>query len=119
MAPPRSLAAAAGDNNALYRLQYGITDETAEAPADEAPTDAADDNTADSTDPTTPAEDAESGETTTGTPMQTISLIPLEQVPLQGDEELLVVQMDVEPGHPGDPPGNLYGQCPVRHHLSG
>lgn len=67
-------------------------------PADEAPTDAAADNTADSTDPTTPAEDAESGETTTGTPMQTISLIPLEQVPLQGDEELLVVQMDVELG---------------------
>ncbi len=92
------LAAAAGDNNALYRLQYGITDETAEAPADEAPTDAAADNTADSTDPTTPAENAESGETTTGTPMQTISLIPLEQVPLQGDEELLVVQMDVELG---------------------
>ena len=92
------LAAAAGDNNALYRLQYGITDETAEAPADEAPTDAATGDTADSTDSTTPAEDAESGETTTGTPMQTISLIPLEQVPLQGDEELLVVQMDVELG---------------------
>ena len=92
------LAAAAGDNNALYRLQYGITDETAEAPADEAPTDAATGDTADSTDPATPAEDAESGETTTGTPMQTISLIPLEQVPLQGDEELLVVQMDVELG---------------------
>lgn len=92
------LAAAAGDNNALYRLQYGITDETVEAPADEAPTDAATGDTADSTDPATPAEDAESGETTTGTPMQTISLIPLEQVPLQGDEELLVVQMDVELG---------------------
>lgn len=91
------LAAAAGDYNALYRLQYGITDETTEAPADEEPA-------ADPADPDAaqPPEDAENGETaetnTTGTPVQTIDLTPLEQVPLQGDEELLVVQVDVELG---------------------
>ena len=89
------LAAAAGDNNALYRLQYGIADETAEAPADENPADA---ETGDAADAAGSEESTESGETVTGTPIQTINLTPLEQVPLQGDEELLVVQMDVELG---------------------
>ena len=88
------LAAAAGDNNALYRLQYGIADETAEAPDDEPTDEQPADNTADS------AEEPQEGTGTDsiGVPVQTIELTPLEQVPLQGDEELLVVQMDVELG---------------------
>ncbi len=97
------LAAAAGDRNALYRLQYGITDETAEAPDDDTPAvpenPAANDSSdaAENTDPAAPEQNGDS-DSNTGTPLETIELTPLEQVPLQGDEELLVVQMDVELG---------------------
>ena len=115
------LAAAAGDRNALYRLQYGITDETAEAPEEETDgeqkpvaanaaasanktnsTDKADKaNTADTaaaTDPAGTEENGESSPSLTGEPVKTIDLTPLGQVPLQGGEELLVVEMDVELG---------------------
>ena len=102
-----ALAAAAADSTALYRLQYGIT---AEPPEDEAAEKAASSanlaGTAASADPVVPtalAEDGEAAETAaaaaeTGEPVQTVALTPLDQVPLQGDEELLVVQVDVELG---------------------
>ncbi len=115
------LAAAAGDRNALYRLQYGIADETAEAPEEETDgeqkpaaanaaasanktnsTDKANKaNTADTAAATDPAGTEENGESSlpiTGEPVKTIDLTPLGQVPLQGGEELLVVEMDVELG---------------------
>ena len=95
------LAAAAGDRNALYRLQYGITDETAEAPDDteQPPEDSAESDDSDRAGTAEPEEPTENDESTgAGEPLRTIELTPLEQVPLQGDEELLVVQMDVELG---------------------
>ncbi len=95
------LAAVAGDRNALYRLQYGITDETAEAPDDteQPPENSAESDDSDRAGTAEPEEPTESNESTgAGEPLRTIELTPLEQVPLQGDEELLVVQMDVELG---------------------